>query len=899
MALVDLKSNLSWYSAKGIPRGYKPNADKQSTDFVYNDDLTVSARPKGYANNGIAEMYPTLTTANEFQIDNNSKSFRGTARRMNQLGEGTKFPIGPLGQVHKFDLPRLGFNPVTKYEEVYGPLTNSGLADTYTLESPIDDMYNKFKVRDEAFNRGIIREPFILRGIQRDDNSDPQRFIGSNSPADIPRGGLLTATERSAIDVARISKFLLTPKGINFITKQSTLALMNPNVEGADGEAQGKKDKAQSIHINSTKLFTPGNTLAQIGSAFTGLHVRKLGLGPVDIQDTILNSPPMEYEKILTVTRAEQGDLTADNRLVLIYRDLIRDSAGDYLPDLYTKGTAIPQLTAGLGPTALSFDGSIGDTTIRRWSVTIPSKTAKIAIGDETGKARTDLTFEEYQKGRYGYSDDGSKGYIAKLENDISPLEQFITNDDGFKSRMLTVITPIVYESVYEQTSISNNIFYDDITKGNELRKEAGPGRSKLVDFRAYTNFEGKLIHDNFEPYAKDDDTSFAKGQETGRNESIPSLLREDATEDSGLIFDGLGRSDRAKAENRPSVPGQSGDPEGGIVPNDPLTGRFLTSDGKTATPIKTADYYQVLGKTAEARKASPTSKPFEWRGRQSKDGLNPLKEMEGGGLKLQEDPSEELMVQRINQSGFDGIQNPGTQTTKPVLNPALPKDAPATIAKYMTLAYDDIRSAADTMSNGTILYGRKKWSSPNDKHGIFWSKALEKIDTTLKGYNTQMEDGELITFKFNGITFKAYIDNISDNFSPGFSPEPDQNRADPRYLYTTFERKVQISFRVVYEKTNEDPWGKLKSLADLSLPRYGDGPWAQQVDVTIGSLYKNTPMLIESISYDWDNETPWSLKGDQADTHNGLPMYTQVQLGLIYMGNVKAAAGSGYVAYG
>ena len=57
--------------------------------------------------------------------------------------------------------------------------------------------------------------------------------------------------------------------------------------------------------------------------------------------------------------------------------------------------------------------------------------------------------------------------------------------------------------------------------------------------------------------------------------------------------------------------------------------------------------------------------------------------------------------------------------------------------------------------------------------------------------------------------------------------------------------------------------------------------------------------MLVESISYDWDNETPWSLSGDQADKYNGMPMYTQVQLGLIYMGNVKAAAGSGYVAYG
>ena len=30
MALVDLKSNLSWYSAKGIPRGYRPNADRQN-----------------------------------------------------------------------------------------------------------------------------------------------------------------------------------------------------------------------------------------------------------------------------------------------------------------------------------------------------------------------------------------------------------------------------------------------------------------------------------------------------------------------------------------------------------------------------------------------------------------------------------------------------------------------------------------------------------------------------------------------------------------------------------------------------------------------------------------------------------------------------------------------------
>ena len=63
MALVDLKSDLSWYSAKGEPRGYRPNPDKQSTDFVYNDDLTLSARPKGFDNAGFAAMFPAKTTA--------------------------------------------------------------------------------------------------------------------------------------------------------------------------------------------------------------------------------------------------------------------------------------------------------------------------------------------------------------------------------------------------------------------------------------------------------------------------------------------------------------------------------------------------------------------------------------------------------------------------------------------------------------------------------------------------------------------------------------------------------------------------------------------------------------------------------------------------------------------
>ena len=883
MALVDLKSDLSWYSSKGIPRGYKPNADRQSTDFVYNDDLTVSARPKGYGNSGISEMYPTITTANEFQIDNNTTSFRGTARRMNQLGEGSKFPIGPLGQIHQFDLPRLGFNPISKYEETYGPLTNSGLANTYTENSPIDDMYNKFKVRDEAFNRGNIREPFILRGIQRDDNSDPQRFVGSNSPLDVPRGGILTAIQRAAIDTARISKFLLTTRGLNFMAKQATLALMNPNREGVEGKFQ-----QPSINANSSKVALPGNMMAQIGLGFTGVHIRKHGQLPVDTPGflPLPPSPPSNYEDIIkerNTGKTQAGttvDPTANNRLVLVYRELMRNEDG-FIDRIGFK-QEIPTLSAVLGPTAISFDGGVQISKVSRWSVTKPFATAEIAIG--TGARGTQsqagsIKFTDYQEKfiPFNYNSVYTDTVFLNADNDFkSPLTNYVTDDfRAFKDRMFFALAPNFADISPQLLAVDNakffpnggfanlkvgriNVNYNAIQAANDIRKGAGPGFNKLVDFRAYSNTKTE-VHPAFDPFLKDGDTSNKAGQ-SGRTEFMLTRLREDGKE--GNRFDGVGDSFRALADNKPE----------NIKIIDPITGK------DTGTVKNLEDEYRDIGKAASEVGRTNKSKILDFR--------------DGGEGKYQ------TYVTAVPDDEI-GIGNQPDSLITPA-----PANEEAIVAKYKTLAYDDIQSAAAELNTNKkrVLYNRPK----SFKSDAFFAKALTEIDGKALEYYNQVEGeggADLVTFSFNGIKFRAYIDSISDTFSPGFSPEPDQNRADPRYLYTSFERKVQLSFKVVYEKSVDDPWSKLKSLADLSLPKYGGGPWAQRVDVTIGSLYKSTPMLIESINYDWDNETPWSLEGDQAGKLTkegaGLPMYTQVQLGLIYMGNVKAAAGSGYVAYG
>ena len=305
MALSNLKSAYSFYTK--TPPGFKPNDSVNDTDFQYKDDLTAVAVEAGFTNYGSLIRFRNRRSKDDFSING-----QGTSTRVQQLGTGTKFPIGPKGQVHDFDILRGGFSIKNKYQDVYGPLSTAGLADTYTKDSPIDDMYNIVKVRDVASRRAYAREPFILRGIQRNDNSDPQRF-GPTITADIPRGGLITNVNRMALDVARISKFMITPKGLLFNIKQVGQQLMNPNVEGVNGKI------GKIFNPNSTKLYTPINLLANIAGADKGLRFRRHGILPIGSAPGM----PGKYEDVFK----QQGSLNpnkkiTNNRLVRLGEEL-------------------------------------------------------------------------------------------------------------------------------------------------------------------------------------------------------------------------------------------------------------------------------------------------------------------------------------------------------------------------------------------------------------------------------------------------------------------------------------------------------------------------------------------------------------------------------------------------
>ncbi|WP_290944223.1 hypothetical protein, partial [Hyphomonas sp.] len=163
MALMDLKSDLSWYGKKAP--GFSPNAAKTDTRFS-NDASSPSAILSGFDNKGDILAPVSKLAADSFIVDDVTFSDRGSASRKAQLGVGTKFPISYDGTVHTFDKVRTGFNFENKYSDSYGvKFKNSGLADTYTTNSPIDDMYGKFNLREDAHDPfGYAKPPFILRG---------------------------------------------------------------------------------------------------------------------------------------------------------------------------------------------------------------------------------------------------------------------------------------------------------------------------------------------------------------------------------------------------------------------------------------------------------------------------------------------------------------------------------------------------------------------------------------------------------------------------------------------------------------------------------------------------------------------------------------------------------------
>ena len=168
----------------------------------------------------------------------------------------------------------------------------------------------------------------------------------------------------------------------------------------------------------------------------------------------------------------------------------------------------------------------------------------------------------------------------------------------------------------------------------------------------------------------------------------------------------------------------------------------------------------------------------------------------------------------------------------------------------------------------------------------------------------------DFIKFMFHDLNtnerfrFRAYIENVSEDFNPEWQEVKILGRADSPYIYQGFNRNVSISFKVAALSRGDLMlmWDQLERLAKTTVPKYNStykmkGPL---IKFTLGNWFINTPAFIKSLSYTVDNDTPWEINlsdsgiylGDDKEYNVGeLPMTVSVQVSMQIFGEVRPAS--------
>jgi hypothetical protein len=165
----------------------------------------------------------------------------------------------------------------------------------------------------------------------------------------------------------------------------------------------------------------------------------------------------------------------------------------------------------------------------------------------------------------------------------------------------------------------------------------------------------------------------------------------------------------------------------------------------------------------------------------------------------------------------------------------------------------------------------------------------------------------DFIKFMFHDLNtnerfrFRAYIENVSEDFSPEWQEVKILGRADSAYIYQGFSRNLSISFKAAALSRGDLMlmWDQLERLAKTTLPEYNStykmkGPL---IKFTLGNWFINTPAFIKSLSYTVDNDTPWEINLSNSGVYGGslnsnsvgeLPMTVSVQVSMQIFGEVR-----------
>ena len=165
-------------------------------------------------------------------------------------------------------------------------------------------------------------------------------------------------------------------------------------------------------------------------------------------------------------------------------------------------------------------------------------------------------------------------------------------------------------------------------------------------------------------------------------------------------------------------------------------------------------------------------------------------------------------------------------------------------------------------------------------------------------------DDLDFVPLKFYSIyqgktaQFRATISGLSETFSPSWEGNKFVGNPFSYYTYSGIERGISFNFKAFSLNAEEHKvmWDKLNFLTGLVYPQgyYDNSAVAPPfIRFTLGDLYDKKYTFIDSLSYTYEDTTPWQVENSER-TFNGeadismkgyrLPMMVNVSVGLKFL---------------
>jgi hypothetical protein len=200
------------------------------------------------------------------------------------------------------------------------------------------------------------------------------------------------------------------------------------------------------------------------------------------------------------------------------------------------------------------------------------------------------------------------------------------------------------------------------------------------------------------------------------------------------------------------------------------------------------------------------------------------------------------------------------------------------------TLKFSEGPQRVSKFGVGKVNYNAQKGTTEIDKKTLFdnekrnlrtYEDGVNKLGV-YSGEGTDDKDKlDFITLKFTSLgtkngalrsaNFRATISGLSETFSPSWDSAKFVGSPFSYYTYSGIERSVSFNFKVYSLNAEEHKiaWDKLNFLAGLVYPAdyYGDtSVKAPIIKFTLGDMYQKKAGFIESLSYTFDDNTPWNI---------------------------------------